>query len=641
MIAMVRNLPSVVISLSVHAGVILLLMLVPVYVPELMPELMLESVRTDEKPQEELTRELDLQTTAATSLNVIAGGTPSTSVGAANQPAAAPVNVQKANVMREVDVRPAVSDVYLPSDELISMELGEGEITGEVGSMVEGYGNAMGIVTQELLRMMRIQKVTVIWLFDESESLVDDRQEIKENYLRVYDELGIAANQDEDLRKGSELLLTVVASYGSTVHQLTPRPTADATQIRNAIDLIPVDESGQENMCQSIAAVINEYKQQAIRGKRKLAVIVVSDESGDDGGAVEEAIVAARQAKAPVYFMGRESTFGYPYAHHRWIHKESGEHFWIQIRRGPETAFPECLQWNGLHARWDVQVAGFGPYEQVRIARETGGIYFVLPGEEEALTGDGANDKRKYDFLAMREYQPTLTSRPEYVRERAASKFRETLWAVISQLNPTNNDILFQSHDPELNIQHEHYPLLPDAFRQTAQVQIDRAARAMILTNRAIAMLEDVKSLRASEASQRWRAGYDLALSQLYVFRLRLYQFLLTIDKHANGMPKLENPMSNEWNIWWSPTKLEPDEQQYKRLQAAFALKMSRDEYLAMVVEEENRSIERLQQVIKDHPGTPWAYRAQRELNDGFGFRVADRLWDPKGVRSTIKVPNF
>ncbi len=249
-------------------------------------------------------------------------------------------------------------------------------------------------------------------------------------------------------------------------------------------------------MCQSIAAIINEYKQQAIRGKRKLAVIVVSDESGDDGGAVEEAIVAARQAKAPVYFLGRESTFGYPYAHQRWIHEESGEHFWIQIRRGPETPFPECLQWNGLHARWDVQTAGFGPYEQVRIARETGGIYFVLPGEEETLTGEGANDKRKYDFLAMREYQPTLSSRPDYVRERSASKFRETLWNVVARLNPTQNDILFQNHDPELNIRHEHYPLMPDPFREQAFAEVSKAAKAMTLTNEAIELLEGVKPLR-------------------------------------------------------------------------------------------------------------------------------------------------
>ncbi len=89
---------------------------------------------------------------------MIAGGTPSSSIGSSAQPAAAPVNVQKAAVMKEVNIRPVVTDLALPSDEMIGQDLGEGEIVGEVGSMVEGYGAAMGIITQEILRMMRQQR---------------------------------------------------------------------------------------------------------------------------------------------------------------------------------------------------------------------------------------------------------------------------------------------------------------------------------------------------------------------------------------------------------------------------------------------------------------------------------------------------
>lgn len=639
---LVRNMPSVVISLAVHAAIIAALLLVPVAIPGLIQEMSLESIFTEELPQEEITRELDLQTTAAETLNVIAGGTPSTSVGAATQPAAAPVNIQKANVMKEADIRPVLTDVTLPSDAAIATELGEGEITGEVGSMVEGYGAAMGIITQELIRMMRQQKVTVIWLFDESGSMVDDRKEIKENYIRVYQELGIATAQDEDLRRGSELLLTVVAGFGGDIHELTPRPTADIEQIKTAIDKVPIDESGKENMSHSIAAIINKYKPTAIRGKRKLAVIVVTDESGDDGEYIEEAVVAARSAKAPVYFMSRESMFGYPYARQRWVDKPSGEEFWLTIRRGPETEYPECLQWNGLHARWDAQSSGFGPYEQVRLARESGGIFFVLPGEEETLVGEGANDKRKYDFLSMREYQPLLLSRPEYVRDRATSQFRETVWQIIARLNPSENPLLFQTHDPELNIRHEHYPLQPEPFRAEAAAQAVRAAKAMLLTEEAIAALENVRPLRAQESSQRWRAGYDLAIAQLYVFRLRLYQFLLAVDKHASAMPQPANPMSNEWNFWWNRQgTIVPDEAQFERLKKAFNMKLTRDEYITMVAAEEKSAIERLQDVVKTHPGTPWARRAEQEIGSGFGFVVADRLWDPKGIRSTIKLPSL
>lgn len=639
-----KNLPGVLVSLVVHVVVIVVMMLIKFTIDTGAPDILLESIFTEELPKEQIEQKLELDTKPAESLNVIAGGTPSTSVGAAAQPASTPVDVQKAKVLNEATVdAPRVETMQL-SDEVMAAELGEGEITGEVGAMVEGYGAAMGIITQEIIRMMRQQKVTVVWMFDESGSLTDDRKEIRDNYMRVYEELGVAAEQDKDLR-GSEQLLTVVASYGAKVTEHTPKPTADPELVKAAIDKVQEDPSGEENMCRSVALVIQKYKAMAIRGKRKLAVIIVSDESGDDGDYVEEAIVAARDAKAPIYVLGRESMFGYPYARQRWTFEDKSknirEDFWIRIRRGPETAFPECLQWDGIHGRWDAQSAGFGPYEQVRMARETGGIFFVLPGDEASLVGRDANDKRKYDFLALREYTPLLLSRREYLQERQASEFRMKVWSVIERLNPDENKLLFASFDPELNMRREHFPLDLAKFREEAARQVAKAVKAMLLINEAIGILDSAKPARAKEASLRWRAAYDLAYAQLHIFRARLFQYLLAMDKHANEWPEPEKKNSNEWNFWQNRKTIVPDDAQYGRLQQAFGLKMSRDEYLQMVAEEEKKSTDLLKQVMNDHPGTPWARRAEREISDGFGFRVTDRLWDPHEVRNTIKLPKL
>ena len=161
--ALRKNLPSVVFSLLVNAAVLFGLALIQRAVASQGLDLMLESVFSEEIPQEEMTRDLDLDTAPAETLNVIAGGTPSTAVGAAAaQPATAAVNVQKAAVMKEMSIRPVVSGLAVPSDEILAEDLGEGEITGEVGAMVEGYGAAMGIITQEVVRMMRQSKVTVV-----------------------------------------------------------------------------------------------------------------------------------------------------------------------------------------------------------------------------------------------------------------------------------------------------------------------------------------------------------------------------------------------------------------------------------------------------------------------------------------------
>jgi len=212
MVEFFRNLPSYMTSLAVHAVILVALLLITLPSVSGTPDIVLESIFTDDLPAEVLEQDLEIETAPAQTLNVVSGGTPSTAVGAASQPSATPINIQHAEVMQEANIRPVLTDLALPSDELMAEELGEGEVTGEVGAMVDGYGQAMSIISQEIIRMMRKQKVTVIWLFDESESLVDDRAEIRENYLRVYEELGMAAKQDKTLRRESELLLTVVAS---------------------------------------------------------------------------------------------------------------------------------------------------------------------------------------------------------------------------------------------------------------------------------------------------------------------------------------------------------------------------------------------------------------------------------------------
>lgn len=492
-----KTLPSLGVSLLFNVAVIAGLYFVHRSLPVFAKEMLLESIFTEEMPQEEITREVELDTAPAETLNVIAGGTPSTAVGASVQAAAAPVNVQKAAVMKEVNIRPVTTDVGLPSDEMLGQELGEGEIVGEVGSMVEGYGAAMGIITQEIIRMMRQQKVTVVWLFDESGSMKDDRKEIRENYLRVLHELEVASTTDEELKKGSEQLLTVVASYGQGIHEHTPRPTADLDMIEAAIDKVPVDESGQENMSQSIATIVNKYKQTAIRGKRKLAVIVVSDESGDDGDFVENAISESRAAKAPLYFLGRESMFGFPYAHQRHgLTNRPEKSFGFASAAGPKRHIRSAS--NGMVCILD---GTRSLQASVPLSRSAWlgnrGIFFVLPGDESTLVGEGANDRRKYDFLSMKEYQPNLISRPEYVRDRSTSEFRETIWSVIATLNPNSDKLLFQASDPELNIQCEHFPLPVEGFRTAAATQVVKAARAMQLIEQAIGLLEKVKPLRA------------------------------------------------------------------------------------------------------------------------------------------------
>lgn len=640
MLLKTQNFSAFGVSLGIHA--VLLCALATLYYDVLQeePRIVLETIFDQERIQEDFSRELEYETEVAETVNIVSGGVVSTSLGAATGPIVSKTKIATSEALKEPELRVNAGDLTVPSDELLGVDLGEGEITGEIGAVVEGYGAALSRLTQELLRLVREKPVHVVWLFDESESMKDDQIEIQQKFHKVYEELGIAQTQDSKLRRREEVLLTSIVGFGEKLHELTGDPTSDVKQIRAAIDKIPIDESGLENTCQSIAAMIDKYARRSARQERRLIVVVVSDESGDDGQYVEETLEKAERANVPIYILGRESIFGYPYARHRWKDPKYGLTHWIRINRGPETAFPEQLQWDGLHARWDAFSSGFGPYEQVRLSKETGGIFFLLPGEEENLAGAGALEQRRFHFLDMKEYEPDLVPRRVYAAERDRSEFRKTIWDVIARLNP-NEYPGIPKHDPELNIRRHRYPLRNQAFREDAAAQVVRAARAMELLTTAIGLLEKIKPLRDKEASQRWRANYDLIQAQCIAFRVRLFQYLLSMDNHANNMPRPQKKDTTHWDVHRTRNLIVPNEPQFERIKTTFKLKMDRDEFLKHVKAEEDRATGMYQAVLETHPGTPWAQRAQWEIDHGFGMAFHEAFWDPNYDQPDLKLPKF
>jgi von Willebrand factor type A domain len=639
-----RNVYAISASLLLHAALLAGMYFIKAELIDAQPELVVDTVFDEERTQEQFTQDLPIDTQISEDLNPVAG-VASTAVGQAGQPAVQQVRIATSEVLQTPEIQVRVGDVTIPGDAELGLDLGEGAVPGEIGAVVAGYGAAMHRLTQELIRMMRESKVMAVWLFDRSHSMIDDQQEIKENFHKVYAELGIAAQQNKPLRLTEEVLVTSIAQFGEKLDYITPDPTADIDQIKAAIDKITVDPTGHENMCESIAAVIEKYGTRAARQKRRLVIIVVSDESGTDGQHVEEAIDRAKKVKAPVYVLGRESMFGYPYGHIRWIDPKYKLTHWLRIDRGPETAYPECLQWDGLRSRWDAHNAGFGPYEQVRIVRETGGIFFILPNEEEDLIGEGSEgaiQRKIYDFLDMKEYRPLLLPRRDYIEARERSEFRKTIFDVIARLNPNEDAVnrgQLPAHDPLLNIREWAYPLEPAAFREAAQGEARKAERAMSLLNTAVPLLEKIQPLRAAEEFQRWRAAYDLALAQCVAFRVRLFQFLLAMDQHANHMPPPKKADTNCWTVRRTKAMLVPDDAQFGRLKEYFKIKQSKDEYLQFLKQEELRAVEMYHAVINTHPRTPWARRAESELRQGFGMHFVEDYRDPNYDRPDIQLP--
>ncbi|MEZ5941062.1 MAG: vWA domain-containing protein [Planctomycetaceae bacterium] len=608
-----KNWSALMISGLVHAVFLGALGLYKISTALDIPVVSVETVIDEERTQEEFTQDMTLDTTTSDNLTTQSGGVVTTNLGSAAATPISQTKIETSEALKDPEVRVVtIGDITIPGVGELNVDLGEGEVSGEVGARVEGYGVAMHRITQELTRMMRQQPVIAVWLFDASNSLKDDRAEIRDNFHKIYEELNIAQKQATQSNQKYAALETMICSFGAGVNELLPKPTAELEAIKKAIDNVKEDESGKEMTFSSIQAMMEKYGNASKRTDRKLVIICLTDETGEDDIKLEEVIDKAERFSVPCYFMGREAIFGYPYAHVRWVDPEFGLAHDIRVDRGPETAFPECLQYNGFGGRWDSASSGFGPYAQVRLAKRSGGIFFMLSTQEQDLIGSAAHLERKFDDLAMKEYEPLLLARREYEASRNQNKFRQTIWEVILALNP--------HIDSQLGLQWRHYSVDYGDFEQQYQNQLQRGLRAMAKVSQGIEILDSIRKLREEEREPRWRAAYDLCYAQLLSYRVRQFQFLLRLDQHGKDKPLPKDPKHNNWDMRHTQTMLEPDDQQIKNTKVDIK-KLEEQRLLALKM---------FDYVIEQHPRTPWAQRAEQEKQWGFGLDMVSYFHDPK-----------
>ena len=598
------------ISMITHAAIVIVLAIYVIESPEKTEDTLVVAPMEIERPEDDLLKtELDQIIEAAVERNRslvsaapevgVAGDGAGAGGPASGGSVAAPV-LDNGLVEQLADSDISVEGVMLelpPSRQLVDA-LPSGTL-GDPRSIVDNYQQAMDMITQEIMWMMSRNKVLVVWCFDESESMKDDQKEIRERFTRVYTELGLAGG------KGDESLLTAITSYGRGFNVHTKKPTSDFSEIRLAIDAIPIDPSGEEMMCTAVGKSIALHRQIARQQDRQMALVLVTDESGDratNDRLVEQAIAEAKAAQCRIYILGREAVFGYPYAHIRWLHPQTKRTHWLRIDRGPETAFVEQLQTDGFHRRHDAHPSGFGPYEQTRMARETGGVFFLLPSVETNLV---RGEKHRYELEMMRPYVPDIRSRIEVILDRDDSQFRQTLWKIINDLNPYDEQI---SRIIEMRMS---FSPQPDAFLKQAREEQAKALAYLPYLARAQKELEKLQKLREREVSPRWQANYDLMYAQLVAYQARIYEYGAYLEwfiKNPKRVPLTKSPnlTMTHWEIRTRKQLLQEDKTR---------------PYI-------DEATEWFQAVQRDHEGTPWAARAKQELARGFGVELIE-VYEP------------
>jgi hypothetical protein len=480
---------------------------------------------------------------------------------------------------------------------------GGGKIAGDPIFEVKDTGMALDQLAREILRHLKDHKLTVVWLFDESISMQDDQKAILEKFDRVSSELKL----NVDPSKKSSLALThAIVGFGQGIDYVLEKPREDIDQIGRAIKRLKIDSTGIENTMHAIREVVERYAN-LIRKDRRLLIVLVTDESGDDGSDVEEARQAVKKYQVPLYVIGRQSLFGYPYAHHRYVDPVTKDVYHPLIRRGPETADVELYQWDGLYDRWDEQPSGFAPYELARLTKDSGGIYFVLPSEEFMRV---RQREQAYSITRLKEYLPEYDNRLTYVEKRNSSPMRQLLHAIVEE----GKHFLYR----------RDFPIEPPKMVQAA---LEEGEKATVKLNALLEIqkrLEAHAKVREREPEKRWQAHFDLMLAQTVAFQVKAYEYRALMASIANAPPAPKGQPRADLVITWvvnhSKKPLAPLNQTAKKYAEAERL---------------------LKEVIIRHPKTPWADLAQDTIDRGFSVQLDEWHHNPNYYERAQFVPKY
>ena len=376
----------------------------------------------------------------------------------------------------------------------------------------------------------------------------------------------------------------MVASFGQKAELHTPEPLQDLNKLSEIVRKdIKTDESGKEYVFAAAKLAIEKYRTwRRSEGPWNKLVFIVTDERGDDAEEyLEQVIDLAKRSQTKAYCIGNAAIFGQQKGYYRYVYEDGFERD-IPIDQGPETAFPDGVQlpFIGSGSDWKLRLmsASYGPYALTRLCAETGGRYLIT----EESRG------HSFDRAVMRsyapDYRPLRTQAQEIQRNPAKS-------ALVQVAGLTYEDEL---------------PVPPLTFRayndNILRTDIGEAQRPVaeidFILKRMLDPLNAAESGRDKIREPRWQAAFDLAMGRLLAMRVRYFGYNQMLANMKVNPAPFKDPKSNHWRLVPSEEIATGPEMRKAAGQAK--------EYLKKVMDE--------------HPGTPWALLAEKELASPLGW---------------------
>ena len=463
-----------------------------------------------------------------------------------------------------------------PQDDLVA------KVNKAGAASTENTGGTQGAIdrlTFELMSSLREHKTLVVWMFDASLSLQERRELIADRFENVYRQLEALDGS------ASKHLKTAVATFGEKTQILTPEPVDGIQEIMPLVRKIKNDVSGKELVFSAVSQVGKKFQMYAANTKRKMIMIIVTDEKGDDAPQyLEESITLLRRGGTRCFVVGNASPFGKEKGYVSWKFADGATED-IEVDQGPESVFPDGLRLpffgpNG--GDLDRMSSGYGPYALTRLCAETGGVYLI------AEEGNGI----RYDPYVMRNYQPDY--RPIRIVDQDIKK-NKAKYALVDAATKTNVDAI---PIPQLAFPANNDNELREGITEAQKPLAITDAKVGIM----LSILEAGEKDRDRITEQRWQAAYDLAMGRALAMRARTLGYNTILAEMKINPKSFAKKGNNQWNL--KPAKEVNAIPEIKKKAAKATVYLKR--------------------VIDQHPDTPWAALAERELSVPMGWEWAE-----------------
>jgi hypothetical protein len=441
------------------------------------------------------------------------------------------------------------------------------------------FEDATDHVAAEIFDALENRPTLAVWLFDCTESAGELRDRVARRCEWVYQTLDRikAAGHPSFEKHAAPPLTSVIGAFGKSVEFLTGEPTDDTGKLKSALQSIREDSSGEEHTFEAIDKAVKQFGKYRASDNRLLLIVVVTDEAGDDAELLlDELVPRMRKSALPVFVIGVPAPLGLKTSVSPLVQGESFK----PVHQGPESLLAEALDlggWSGDSAPVD---SGFGSFGLSRLALETGGRYLAVRPEA------------GYDPQLMAAYAPDYVSRAAYEGLLNANKARR---ALIETSRLAHIDLAGYL---ELNFPKKDESAMKRMLDQAQQkvARLEPKLKALAVT------IMPGEAERPQLTGPRWKAGFDLAIGRVLAAQARVEGYNSALAELKQGR-RFPSPDHKTWVL--RPTNDIKGNSSLEKM-AAKARKY-------------------LNGIVSEHPGTPWATLAERELKAPVGWEWTSR----------------